>query len=318
MPSPRPASAVPIAAAQPSTARYKVVCGDAFDLLDTLDDDSVDLIVTSPPYWGLRTYGLDHDAGVLETWQRRAEGPDRPPGYEWYRSHGGVLGLEPYPEWYVAHLAEVFNKAAPKLQRTGSMWVNLGDTYFARWSSIRPDGRQGIGESVRLRRRTPAGGVRHDKQLLLLPARWAIAMQEHGWVLRNDLIWHKPDVAPRPEADRLRLAHEHFFHLVRRAPRGRPQYFYELDRAEREAHDVVSVATSRAGDGHSATFPAELVTPRIESSSPPSGLVLDPFCGVGTTLTSAARLGRRTLGFDISEHYATIARDKLRTIADAA
>jgi len=313
-----PASAASLAAASRPPTTSEVVCGDAFDLLDTLDDDSIDLIVTSPPYWGLRTYGLDHDDGVLETWQRRGDGPERPPGYAWYRDHGGVLGLEPYPEWYVAHLAEILDKAAPKLKRDGSMWVNLGDTYFARWSSIRPDGRQGLGETERLRRRTPSGGIRHDKQLLLLPARWAIAMQQQGWILRNDLIWHKPDVAPRPEDDRLRLAHEHFFHFVRRARGGRPRYFYDLNGAEPDAHDVVAVASSRSGDGHSATFPPELVMPRIASSSPPAGVVLDPFCGVGTTLTCAVRLGRQALGFELSDRYAEIARGKLHALELAA
>jgi site-specific DNA-methyltransferase (cytosine-N4-specific) len=287
---------------------------DAWDVFASLPSDSVDLVITSPPYWGLRTYGLDHDADLLERWRQVTHDPSDPPGYQWYRENGGQLGLEPYPEWFVAHLAEILNCAARVLKPSGSLWINLGDTYFARWSSIRPDGRQGLGRSPRKRRRTPAGGIRHDKQLLLIPARFAIAMQEQRWILRNDVIWAKPGVAPRPEQDRLRLSHEHLFHFVKRAKNGRPAYFYELSHVEDGARDVVSVATSNGGGGHSATFPNDLVTPRIASSSPPDGVVLDCFCGSGTALLSAWKLGRNVIGSDLSAEYAELATERLQDI----
>src|SRR5439155_6847976 len=144
--------------------------------------------------------------------------------------------------------------------------------------SIRGRGRQGLDDSERLRRRTPSGGYRHDKQLLLIPARFAIAMQDAGWILRNDLIWSKPHVAPRPEKDRLRLAHEHFFHFVKRAKVGRPKYFYDISHVEEGARDVVTVNVRSGLNGHTATFPEDLISPRILSSCPSGGTVLDPFC----------------------------------------
>ena len=283
-----------------------VLEGDAFDLINRVDDD-IDLVLTSPPFWGLRSYGLEHRDDVLAQWLRAGHDADVPPTYEWYRDAGGILGLEPYPRWYIAHLVEFFTKARNKLKQSGSMWVNVGDTYFARWSSIRDDGRQGLNEH-RTRRRTPSGGYLRDKQLLLIPARFAIAMQEAGWILRNDLIWSKPNVMPRPESDRLRLSHEHWFHFVLRNPRGRPQYYYDLEECEDGARDVVTIPAG-AGDGnHTATFPSTVVRPRILSSCPPGGLMLDPFCGSGRALVQALASGRRAVGFELSESFAQLAR----------
>jgi DNA modification methylase len=284
--------------------------GDAFDLIEDLPDASVDLILSSPPYWGLRSYGLPTDDQVLERWKSSGCSPQRVPPYSWFRDAGGVLGLEPYPSWYVEHLVEFFNRARRTLKDTASAWINLGDTYFARWSSIRDNGRQGL-RSQRQRRRTPSGGYLHDKQLLLIPARFAIAMQDAGWILRNDLIWAKPHVMPRPEVDRLRLSHEHWFHFVRRQPDERPRYYYDLTACEEGARDVIVCATKRGENGHSATFPPDLIRPRILSSSPPMGLVLDPFCGTARAVIEAVELGRRGLGFEVSGSYAAAAKSSL-------
>lgn len=280
---------------------------DAYEGLASLPPAAVDLICTSPPYWGHRTYGQDHDEEILEIWRGEAGRTDTCPPYSWYRDHGGVLGLEPLPQWYIEHLVEILDVARPTLKASGSVWINLGDTYFARWGSIREQGRQGLGDSGRTRRRTPSGGWLHDKQLLMLPARFAIRMQEAGWILRNDLIWSKPHVAPRPERDRLRLSHEHFFHFVQRTKRSRPTYYYDRAEAELGALDVVSVQPSSGTSGHPATFPRALIAPRIASSCPAGGLVCDPFCGAGTTLACAAELKRRAIGFDVSETYVAVA-----------
>ena len=287
-----------------------VRAGDAFDLINEVDEDAVDLILTSPPYWGLRSYGLEYRDDVLAQWLAVGRSPLEVPSYGWYRDAGGVLGLEPYPDWYVAHLVEFFDLARGKLKQGGSVWVNLGDTYFSRWSSIRDEGRQGF-SGKRLRRRTPSGGYLQDKQLLLIPARFAIAMQDAGWILRNDLIWSKPNVMPRPETDRLRLSHEHWFHFVLRNPRGRPSYFYDLDSCEDGARDVVTSFATRGTHGHTATFPPAVVRPRIASACPPGGLVLDPFCGTGRALTEALQSGRRALGFELSASFASTARARV-------
>ena len=142
------------------------------------------------------------------------------------------------------------------------------------------------------------GGFRQEKQLLLIPSRLAIAMQDDGWILRNDLIWHKPNATPRPEADRLRLTHEHFFHFVRKPKEGRPAYYYDTEFAEPGLSDVVSVNVAPGEEGHTATFPRKLIIPRVLSSCPPSGTVLDPFAGTGRTLKVACECGRQAVGFE--------------------
>jgi site-specific DNA-methyltransferase (cytosine-N4-specific) len=297
--------------AVPSTSLAQIRRGDAFDLIDQLADQSVDLILTSPPYWGLRSYGLDHQDAVLEKWEAAGCNPSRVPPYDWYRSAGGQLGLEPFPSWYTEHIAEFFSRAKRVLRPSGSVWLNLGDTYFGRWSSIRDRGRQGLVKDRR-RRRTPSGGYLHDKQLLLIPARCAIAMQDTGWILRNDLIWAKPNPLPRPERDRLRLSHEHWFHFVLKSPRGRPNYYYDLAQGEAGGLDVVTVSTVPSEESnHSATFPPEIIKPRIGSSCPPGGLVVDPFCGTGTVVAEAFRLGRQAIGFEKSIKYAELAAARI-------
>lgn len=288
--------------------KVQVHKGDAYDLMGTLEADTVDLIITSPPYWGLRTYGQDHNEEILAEWRATGATDTTPPPYEWYRKQGGLLGMEPLPEWFIAHLVEIFQRGAAALKPSGSLWINLGDTYFARWSSIRHDGRQGLGDNPRSRRRVPMGGYRQEKQLLLIPARFAIAMQDCRWILRNDLIWHKPNVPPRPEQDRLRLSHEHFFHFVKRPKEGRAKYYYSMPQVEEGARDVVTTTVKSGQDGHSATFPLDLIRPRILSSCPPGGTVVDPFCGTGRALAVAVATGRNAIGFDTSPAFIKAAK----------
>lgn len=290
--------------------QYAVLQGDAFDLLKDLPSESVDLVITSPPYWGLRDYEFEHNWDILDLWKDGKHAKDIPT-FEWYRSHRGLLGLEPLPEWYVSNLVEILNGCQRVLKPGGSLWLNLGDTYFARWSSIRSKGRQGLNGDARMRRKTPMGGFRQEKQLLLIPARVAIAMQDHRWILRNDLIWYKPNVLPRPFDDRLASTHEHFFHFVKRPKEGRAKYHYDLEAAGDLPHDVQKVNVSAGTDGHSATFPTRLIEPRILSSSPRDGIVLDPFAGTGTSLVVAASNGRRAIGFELNERFVRAARKKL-------
>lgn len=301
----------PRAQVQPSA---EIRCGDAFDLVGKLPRHSIDLIITSPPYWGLRTYSADHNWEIAAEWAAEGMSEFAPP-YDWYLTHGGVLGLEPNPDWYVSHLAEFFDRARQSLKPQGSIWLNIGDTYFARWASIRDKGRQGLGGHSRERRRVPMGDYRQEKQLLLIPARVAIALQDRRWILRNDVIWHKPNVPPRPEKDRLRLAHEHFFHFVHRPSAGRAKYFYDLSKVEHRRNDVIEVNVKSGQDDHSATFPEQLVAPRIMSSCPPGGTVLDPFAGTGRALTIAMQHGISAIGFEKSPRFA---RSAARALSVAA
>lgn len=284
------------------TAIKEYRIGDAFDLIKGVGDGTIDLIITSPPYWGLRTYGMKHNWDILNAWEENEDRWDSP-SYDWYRSHGGALGLEPLPHWYVHHLAEFFALCQPKLKLGGNLWVNVGDTYFARWASIRDSGRQGLGDNPRIRRRVPMGKYLQEKQLLLIPSRFAIEMQANKWILRNDVIWSKPNVPPRPERDRLRLSHEHFFHFVKKPKEGRAKYYYDMSQVEKGARDVVEVNVKNGGGKHSATFPVGIIEPRILSSSPNDGNVLDPFCGSGSAVECAAACGRNAIGFEISKKY---------------
>lgn len=285
----------------------KAFAGDAYDLLDKLPPESVDLVLTSPPYWGLRDYEGDHNWDIYDEWRAAGGAKDAVPDFTWYREHGGILGLEPLPAWYISNLVAILDKAKRVLKSSGSLWLNIGDTYFARWSSIRPNGRQGLGGDDRLRRKTPMGGYCQEKQLLLIPSRAAIALQDRRWILRNDLIWYKPNVPPRPFKDRLALTHEHFFHFVHKPKEGRASYFYDIEAAGETAHDVLELNVRPGRNGHSATFPERLIEPRISSSCPPGGVVLDPFCGVGTTLAVAKKVGRRAIGFDVNKRYVAVA-----------
>lgn len=291
---------------------YLLVKGDAFDLIKLLPQNSIDLLITSPPYWGQRTYGQAHNWDTIEDWNGHGRNREETPSYNWYREQGGLLGLEPLPDWYINHLVELFNEARRALKPGGSLWINIGDTYYARWSSIRDKGRQGLGDNDRIRRRTPMGGYRQEKNLLMIPARFAIKMQEHKWILRNDLIWHKPNVPPRPERDRLRLSHEHFFHFVKRPTEGRAKYYYNIAEVEPSQNDVVTCNVKTGAGDHSATFPQDLITPRILSSCPPRGVVLDPFCGVGTAIVVAVMNDRKAIGFDLVKEFLTAASDSLR------
>ena len=280
----------------------EVRSGDAFQLIEEIDNETVDLLITSPPFWGHRTYGLAHNWKILREWEKEHDRWNAPT-WEWYRDHGGVLGLEPIPDWYIAHLVDFFTRAKTKLKDNGSMWINLGDTYFARWASIRDDGRQGLGNNPRIRRKTPMGRYLQEKQLLLIPSRFAIAMENNRWILRNDLVWFKPNIPPRPEKDRLRLSHEHFFHFVKRPTQGRAKYYYDLSFAEDSQFDVVECPARPGKNGHSATFPEEIIRPRILSSCPPNGFVLDPFCGSGAAIRCAEESGRRAIGFELVEKF---------------
>jgi site-specific DNA-methyltransferase (cytosine-N4-specific) len=275
------------------------IIGDSFELIEEICSESVDLIITSPPYWGLRAYGQRHNWAILREWEETKSRWESA-SYAWYKAHGGILGLEPIPEWYVAHLAEFFGRCKSKLKDAGSLWVNIGDTYFARWSSIRDKGRQGLGNNNRIRRTTPMGGYLQEKQLLMIPSRFAISMQEQGWILRNDMIWFKPNVPPRPEKDRLRLAHEHFFHFVKKPREGRAKYYYHLGETEQRHLDVVTCNVKPGGNGHSASFPREIIEPRIRSSCPPGGTVLDPFCGTGVAVETAFESGRNAIGMELN------------------
>jgi DNA modification methylase len=270
----------------------------------------VQMCVTSPPYFGLRDYGVD-----------------------------GQLGLEKTPAEYVAALVEVFEGVRELLADDGVLWLNLGDSYNGYMANQRGTGLETKRQQAR-KYIAPGSGLRTDtmknKDLMGMPWRVAFALQERGWYLRQDIIWHKPNPMPESVTDRCTKAHEYLF-LLSKSER---YYFdavamredavkgsagssftkgktaeHQLNRSsktervedgKRNRRSVWTVATKPYKGAHFATFPPELITPCILAGSRPGDVVLDPFMGSGTTAQVAQSLGRNWLGCELNPEYAPL------------
>ena len=250
-------------------------------------DIQVDCIVTSPPFYGQRDYGV-----------------------------AGQIGLERHPREFIEQLVEVFELCRPVLRNTGSMFVNLGDTY---WSGKGAHKSKEIKQSARrfgMRPQDhPGDGVwTKPKQLLLIPHRFAIAMQDAGWLVRNDNVWVKPNPIPDQVRDRSSMAKEYVFHFTKER-----WYYYDRLPVGREMPsgsvlpptDVWEVPPSRGNSVHKASFSEDLVRIPVLATTPPHGIVLDPFAGSGTTLRFAKSAGFRSIGIDLKPEYCEYARDAL-------
>lgn len=267
-----------------------IFCGEVCEVLGWLREAGVfvDCIVTSPPFYGQRDYGV-----------------------------AGQLGLEQKPDEFITKLVNVFSDTREVLNTTGSLWVNLGDTYWngrgqargqdekqlARRFGLRPQDRRGDGKLCK------------NKQLLLIPHRFAIAMQDKDWIVRNDNVWVKPNPIPDQVADRSCMSHEYVFHFV-------TQRFYYYNRVAvgrktikgtyMPPADTWEVPMSKGGTVHKASFSEELVRIPILATTPPRGIVLDPFAGSGTSLLFAKRNGYRSIGIDIKEEYCEVMKASIR------
>ena len=262
---------------------------DARLAMRRIESDSIDCIVTSPPYYGQRDYG------VL-----------------------GQLGLEPHPQQYIDRLVATFQEARRILKSGGSLWVNLGDTYWSGKGAPKGlDAKQKHRRFDRPQDRVGPGPWCMPKQLLLIPHRFAIAMQEHGWIVRNDNVWYKPAPTPDPVDDRCSQSHEYVFHFVKQR-----RYYFDAaavaiqskgKRATKPPQSVWTVATNPSGKQHMATFPEQLMRLPILATCPEEGVTLDPFCGSGTALAAAVSLGgnRHAIGVDISPVALAEARNLL-------
>ena len=301
-----------------------LLLGDALEQMRTLPDGSVDCIVTSPPYYALRDYGTP-----------------------------GQYGLEATPSEYVETMRTLFAEARRVLADDGTLWLNLGDSYVCspKGSESKTDGL--VGRSNHLT--TPAGsggkngGGLAAKQLLGIPWRVAFALQDDGWILRNEIIWHKPNAMPESVRDRLSNRHEHLFMFSKSS-----RYVFDLDAIreqsapENRAHaerygdhyerrypapgtrhgkdnstlrkaasplgrnpgDVWSITTKPYPAAHFAVFPIDLPLRAIKAGCKPGGTVLDPFSGSGTTGDAARQLGRRYVGIDLNPAYHDLAVDR--------
>lgn len=296
-----------------------ILCGDVRERLREIPDESVHCVVTSPPYWGLRDYGVD-----------------------------GQLGLEATPEEYVANMVEVFREVRRVLRTDGTLWLNLGDSYAGSWGAQGRDGAMAdrsvvsarqienhprFGSRTGARDRTP--GLK-PKDLVGIPWRVAFALQADGWWLRSDIIWSKQNPMPESVRDRPTKAHEYVFLLTKSA-----RYYYDADAiaepatypngmngrgpvtsphgqgfaagrsdgstdGTRNRRTVWEIATKPYPEAHFATFPPELPDLCIKAGCPKGGTVLDPFAGAGTTLWRAQELGRRGIGIELNPEYVAL------------
>jgi DNA modification methylase len=333
----------------PTVTRAALYCGDALAVLKTLPAESVQCCVTSPPYWGLRDYGVT-----------------------------GQLGLEGTPEGYVQNMVDVFGWVRRVLRDDGILWLNLGDSYAGSWGAqSRPNGNDlksnlegGSPLSARQiaahPKETQTGSLKNTpgmkaKDLIGLPWRVAFALQADGWWLRSDIIWSKPNPMPESVTDRPTKAHEYVFLLSKSAT-----YYYDADaiaeeaeyredarafgeaggarhgdegrtyrpsvkrggfngktnalsgreafrafRMTRNARTVWDIATQPYAQAHFATFPEELARRCILAGSRPGDHVLDPFGGSGTVAQVATGNGRESIYIDLNPAYVELAKQRI-------
>lgn len=237
--------------------------------------------MTSPPYWGLRDYEVAREAQI---------------------------GAEETPDEYVAKLVSVFDQVSRVLTEDGTAWLNLGDSYTSGNRTWRAADRKNPAREMSYRPPTPNG--LKPKDLVGIPWRVAFALQEAGWYLRSDIIWHKPNCQPESVRDRPTQSHEYLFLLSRSL-----RYYYDTEAAREAALDggarnrrtVWSIPTEPTREAHFATFPPALVEPCIQAGSARGDVVLDPFFGSGTVGAVANQLGRSFVGIELRPEYAAIA-----------
>lgn len=309
-----------------SSPTWRVDVGDVRERIETLAHDSVQCLVTSPPYWGLRDYGM-----------------------------AGQFGHEDTSDGYVASLVELFGQARRCLRTDGTLWLNLGDGYNAYNGGAGPGSKLSKGAQTTQRPQVATGfglkdKTRKPKDLLALPWRVALALQADGWFLRADIIWSKPNPMPESVQDRPTKAHEYLFLLSKNE-----RYYYDADaiaelaaypdgngnvepyeipgqragenantadslhkigpRPTRNARSVWTIPVASYAEAHFATFPIELPERCIKAGSKLGDLIVDIFCGSGTTGEAAIRNGRSFVGFEINPAYAELSRRRLGSAA---
>lgn len=254
--------------------------GDAVDTLAALPDASVDCVVTSPPYWGLRDYSI-----------------------------GGQYGQEPTADEYVDVLCAVFDQVARVLVDSGTLWLNVADSYGGSWGNYIAAGSGSVTARARacstLGSRRPPQSRYRRKDLLGIPWRFALALVDRGWLMRNAVVWVKPNARPESVRDRLSQRYETLFLLTRSL-----DHFFATP-AGSDDGDVWSIAAPRSRWPHIAVGPIELAARCIRHGCPPGGTVLDPFSGSGTTAVAARMAGNRFVGIDIDAANHSIAVRRL-------
>lgn len=264
-----------------------VICGDALTVLQSLQRESINMCCTSPPYFSLRDYGV-----------------------------AGQLGLEPTYTEYITKLCDVFDEVKRVLRGDGTLWVNMGDSYSGS-SGGHPSPFQAKARRFNYTFPKPPRTDIPKKSLYLIPFRFSIAMVQRGWILRNVLIWKKPNALPESVTDRFTVDFEYLFFFTK----SRHYYFEQqfepavYQQGLRNKRSVFSINTRPLAANHFAAYPEELVETPITAGCPLGGIVLDPFLGSGTTALVARRLGKQWLGIELNPAYVRLALERLQTNA---
>ena len=353
----------------------KVYFGDCRDSMRQMAADGIKVqtCITSPPYYGLRDYGTAKWEGGdinCDHSTPRSRGDDIKKGDKQGTSLGSrpntqrvckcgairkdlQIGLEESPKDFIDNLVEVFACVWDVLEDNGTLWVNLGDSYY----NYRPGKGQALNKQTVAnnnqdlpqecaRRGNKLEGYK-EKDLMGMPWRVAFALQDFGWTLRQDIIWHKPNPMPESVKDRCTKSHEYIFllsknphyyfdnesikepsiHSDRTAGNKNPQKGSDKEGMETRAgllaaqqkiyefsnkRDVWTIATKPYSGAHFAVFPQELVEPMILSGSKVGDIVLDPFFGSGTTGQVAQNLGRKWIGCELNQDYEPLQNERLK------
>ncbi len=262
--------------------RPTIIEGDALKKLEGLESKSVQCVITSPPYWGLRDYGI-----------------------------AGQIGAEPELDSYIANLLAIFKEVHRVLKTDGTLWLILGDCYTSGNRGTRAPDRKNAARAMAYRPKTPAG--LKNKDLIGVPWRVALALQRAGWYLRSEIIWHKPNCQPESVRDRPTKAHEQIF-LLSKSER----YLYNkitepaAGGGERNGRTVWTIATVPFPEAHFATFPPALVERCVKAGSNAEDTVLDPFFGSGTVGKVCQDLGRNCIGIELNPSYVQIASKRIK------
>lgn len=270
--------------------KAEILVGDVLAGLNKLPDGRARCVVTSPPYWGLRDYG-----------------------------EAGQLGLERTPEQYVENMVEVFRSVKRVLADDGTLWLNIGDSYYNNFGG--GSGTMTTGNATAVRQRGRHSVPKHDvlklKDLVGIPWRLALALQADGWYLRQEIIWAKPNPMPESVTDRCTKAHESVFLLTKK-----PKYYFDKESMSeksaegssyerRNRRSVWTVATKPLKAAHFAVMPEALVEPCVLAGSAVGDTVLDPFSGSGTVGVVALRHGRNYVGCELNPDYATLSEHRI-------
>jgi site-specific DNA-methyltransferase (cytosine-N4-specific) len=257
--------------------------GDALTVLSRLPSESIRCVVTSPPYWGLRDYGIDEQ-----------------------------IGLETTVPQFLNRLVAIFAEVKRVLAGDGTLWLNIGDGYTSGNRGWRAPDKKNPARAMDVRPDTPEG--LKPKDLIGVPWRLAFALQADGWYLRSDVVWNKPNAMPESVKDRPARSHEYLFMLSKSE-----KYYYDWQAGREKAdggglrnrRSVWSVNTKPFAGAHFATFPPDLIRPCVQASTEPGDYVLDPFFGSGTVGLVCQEENRQYIGIELNPRYVSLAAERL-------